>query len=416
MSIHDYARPGADISASPASRQTGRYRTGAPDEFSSPATATEAEGSSPSGYAATALRRCRRLRLTAGLVVPFATLFAAPAHAQTETPLTASFVSVPAEHRGDGTKFTLNLLFSEPVVATDERMRTHVIKVENGLLGDLKRTNGRADYWYLKVWPDSQLPVTISLASATTCGAQDVICTTDNRPLSQPASATINGPETLTETPLTASFETVYVEHEGNDRASVRVKLLFSEPVRGTHDRMYKRVIKVANGRLRELRRIDRRKDYWVLWVRPDSHLSLTISLKSAAACGARDVICTDDRRPLSAPASLTIMGPPELSVADAEVQEGPDAKLDFVVTMGRSRQHEVQVHYMTSAGTATEDEDYTRGYGKLIFAAGETSNTVSVAVLEDMYNEGAETLTLRLYQPFGAWLKDGEAVGTITN
>jgi len=49
-------------------------------------------------------------------------------------------------------------------------------------------------------------------------------------------------------------------------------------------------------------------------------------------------------------------------------------------------------------------------------FVLGETEKTVSVEVLDDAHHEGSETLTLRLGGPVGAWLKDGEATGTINN
>ena len=59
---------------------------------------------------------------------------------------------------------------------------------------------------------------------------------------------------------------------------------------------------------------------------------------------------------------------------------------------------------------------DYTASSGTLSFAPGETAKTVTVAVLDDSYDEGSETLTLVLSYPFGAYLADGEATGTIEN
>ena len=53
---------------------------------------------------------------------------------------------------------------------------------------------------------------------------------------------------------------------------------------------------------------------------------------------------------------------------------------------------------------------------GTLTIAAGETSRAVAVAVLDDAHDEGEETLTLRLSDPSGAHLADGEAAGTIEN
>ena len=107
---------------------------------------------------------------------------------------------------------------------------------------------------------------------------------------------------------------------------------------------------------------------------------------------------------------------PPELTVADASAEEGTDANLDFTVTLDREASGEVTVAYATADGTATAGSDYTATSGTLTFAAGDTSKTVSVPVLNDDLDEGSETLTLRLSSPSGASIADGEATGTITN
>ena len=107
---------------------------------------------------------------------------------------------------------------------------------------------------------------------------------------------------------------------------------------------------------------------------------------------------------------------PPELTVADASAEEGTDANLDFTVTLDRESTGEVTVNYATADGTATAGSDYTATSGTLTFAAGDTSKTVSVPVLNDDLDEGSETLTLTLTSPSGATLADAEATGTITN
>ena len=104
------------------------------------------------------------------------------------------------------------------------------------------------------------------------------------------------------------------------------------------------------------------------------------------------------------------------LSVDDASVSEGPGATLAFAVTLDRTRDREVTVKYATSDDTATQGDDYTGVSGTLRFAAGETTKTVSVAVLDDAHDEGSETLTLTLSSPRRAVIDDATAVGTIVN
>ena len=115
-----------------------------------------------------------------------------------------------------------------------------------------------------------------------------------------------------------------------------------------------------------------------------------------------------------SAPAA-----PPSLSVADATAAEpgtGQSITLDFVVTLNRAASGTVSVDYATSDGTATAGADYTAASGTLSFAAGETSKTVSVPVVNDAHDEGSETMTLTLSNATGAVIADGQATGTITN
>ena len=102
--------------------------------------------------------------------------------------------------------------------------------------------------------------------------------------------------------------------------------------------------------------------------------------------------------------------------MADASAREGPGATMDFAVTLSRAASGKVTVRYATRNGTAKKGKDYGKAKGKLTFAAGETAKTVSVAVLDDAHDEGAETFRLVLHDAKGATIAAGEAVGTIEN
>ena len=106
------------------------------------------------------------------------------------------------------------------------------------------------------------------------------------------------------------------------------------------------------------------------------------------------------------------------VSVRDAQVSEGPGATLEFAVTLDRAlgQDQDVTVKYATSDGTATAGEDYTHSAGTLVFSAGDTEKTVSVPVLDDVHDEGAETLILTLSNAMGAVITDASATGTISN
>ncbi len=114
--------------------------------------------------------------------------------------------------------------------------------------------------------------------------------------------------------------------------------------------------------------------------------------------------------------AAHRVRGPAALAVADAQTRERADATLDFAVTLNRAVSARVMVAYATADGTATADQDYTEANGTLTFAAGQTRKSVSVAVLDDAIDEGAETLTLTLSDASGALIVDDTATGTIVN
>ena len=109
----------------------------------------------------------------------------------------------------------------------------------------------------------------------------------------------------------------------------------------------------------------------------------------------------------------------PSVSVADASAREGTDANAAFTVSLSRAfttAGPRVTVDYATADGTATAGADYTATSGTLTFAAGETTKTVNVPILDDSHDEGSETFTLRLSNVRGGRLGDGVATGTIVN
>ena len=106
----------------------------------------------------------------------------------------------------------------------------------------------------------------------------------------------------------------------------------------------------------------------------------------------------------------------PAMRVEDAEAYEGAETGVRFRVTLDEASESPVTVRYRTADGTAKEREDYEAASGLLTFAAGETEQGVEVAVIDDTTQDSGETFTLHLSDPSGAWLADGEAVGTILN
>ena len=105
---------------------------------------------------------------------------------------------------------------------------------------------------------------------------------------------------------------------------------------------------------------------------------------------------------------------PPALSVADAAGEEDVGA-LEFAVKLSAPSGIEVSVSYATADGTATAGSDYMAATGTLLFAPGEVSQTIRVAVLDDALHEAdEEAFALSLSAPTGATLDAATATGTI--
>ena len=336
--------------------------------------------------------------------------------AEAQNALTASFEDLPEAHDGESA-FRFRVAFSEDIGISFRSLREDAFTVTGGRVTRGKRVDDRRDLFEMTVEPDGEGDVTVTLPAGRECTVSGAICTKgeNRRQLTNTPTATVAGPAVETgPAPLTASFEGVPAEHDGE--SAFKLRIAFSETIRMSGRRLRDEVVAVAGGRATKGRRVNKRKDLWTLTVEPDSLADVTVTLAAGAACDSPAAVCTKDGRALTNTISTTVRGPVALSVSDARAEEGTDETIDFAVTLSRAASGTVEVAYATADGTATAGEDYTRSGGTLSFAPGETEKTVSVPVLDDAIDEGEETFTLRLSGASGAVIADGEAIGTIEN
>lgn len=112
---------------------------------------------------------------------------------------------------------------------------------------------------------------------------------------------------------------------------------------------------------------------------------------------------------------NVTVTGSsmPDFTISDASATEG--SALVFTVTRGGTTSASQNVSYATSNGTATAGSDYTTKSGTLTFAIGQTSQTISVATIDDAASEASETVNVTLSGATGgATISDALGVGTI--
>ena len=331
-------------------------------------------------------------------------------------PLTASFSDLPEAHDGSAA-FTFELTFSEDVEGLSYRtLKFGGFDVTGGTVTRaLRHPPGTNLHWTIHVEPDGDGPVTVVLPATTDCADVGAVCAPDGRMLSNESRATVEGPPAV---PLTASFSELPAAHDGS--SAFTFELTFSEDVGGLSFRTLKfGGFDVTGGTVtRALRHPPGTNRHWTIHVAPDGNGPVTVVLPATTGCADDGAVCAPDGRMLSNESRATVLGPPGLSVADAEANEADtDAALAFAVTLDREAAGTVTVAYETSDGTAVAPGDYTAASGTLTFAAGEVAKTVSVPVHADHHDEGSERMKLTLSSATGgAYLKDPEATGTITN
>ncbi len=103
--------------------------------------------------------------------------------------------------------------------------------------------------------------------------------------------------------------------------------------------------------------------------------------------------------------AMLNITPPPIIQFSSAKYKAGEGGPAIITVTRTGDYSSEVMVNYITSAGSATPDVDYTNVSGTLEFESGETVKTFSVPIMHDNVVEADETVQLKLTNPVGAIL-----------
>ena len=213
--------------------------------------------------------------------------------------------------------------------------------------------------------------------------------------------------------PLVATFENVPDEHLED---AFTVDIIFSEPPVGPKRPEVRSALRVDGGRATRVRRVGGDAKHRRVTIEPWGWGDVRVTLPTMTNCTVPGTLCTAAGGLHESTVGTTIPGPATLSVADARVEEAPDATLAFAVTLTRERSKETRVDYATEDGTADAGADYTATSGTLTFAPGETARTILVPVLDDAHDEDEETVLLKLSNPNGARIGRGTATGTIEN
>jgi len=118
----------------------------------------------------------------------------------------------------------------------------------------------------------------------------------------------------------------------------------------------------------------------------------------------------------ISAPAASLAAPLPSLSINNVTITEGDAGTLTLTFTVTQSARGKSSVHFATAADTASNPADFLARSGTLRFAGGHKKNKVAVTIVGDTLDEANETFFVRLSNPVGATITDGQGVGTITD
>jgi hypothetical protein len=132
----------------------------------------------------------------------------------------------------------------------------------------------------------------------------------------------------------------------------------------------------------------------------------------------------------LSAATNATIFGgsavgtivddEPHISISNVSKLEGGRGQttlFTFTVTLSTAYDQPVTMAYRTANGTAQSGSDYVASTGKLTFAPGETTKTITIAVNGDSKKEGNETFFVNLFgNSSNSYFSVSQGIGTILN
>lgn len=106
----------------------------------------------------------------------------------------------------------------------------------------------------------------------------------------------------------------------------------------------------------------------------------------------------------------------PTLTIEAVPEQSEGTTPYNFIVKLSEASGRPVTVNYETIAGTAIAGEDFTGNSGTLTIAAGQTTGTIPITILNDAIREQNESFSVRLSNPTGATITTNTVTATIVD
>ncbi len=111
--------------------------------------------------------------------------------------LIANLQNIPSSHDGSS-QFTFFVVFNADVATSVADMRDHAFNVTNGDIKAAEQIGGSKAHWKITAEPDDDSDVTIVLEAHRYCSTVGAICTSNGDRLSTRLTATVSGPDLIT--------------------------------------------------------------------------------------------------------------------------------------------------------------------------------------------------------------------------
>ncbi len=147
-------------------------------------------------------------------------------------------------------------------------------------------------------------------------------------------------------------------------------------------------------------------------------HASFTATFPIGLAAGAMVTATATDPGGNTSEFSRAIAQSLGVAIDDVTQDEGNGlvTGFTFTVSLSQATNQPVSVDFATLDGSATAGSDYTAANGTLTFAAGETSQTITVLVTGDTTSEADESFFVALSNASQGFIADNLGVGIIAN
>ena len=325
--------------------------------------------------------------------------------------LSANFQNVPERHYGSS--FTFRLNFDEPLGQVSQKAVRNAFQITNGTISGVQKVDD--SNWDVTINPSSvEADLTISFIHQKRCGQSLALCTSNGHVVDSVLFATVFGAVVISIEDVSVSERTgsmtfnvvldkPYIEEISVDWAtSDRIAIAGSDYISGSG------TLTFAVG---------------------DTRKTITVVINNDNLLGEADEtfqVTLSNPRPADkvqlgqATATGTIINASTIlvSIEDASVDEeaGP---MTFNVVLDKPYIEEINVDWATSDRIAIAGSDYISGSGTLTFAVGDTRKTITVALVDDNFYEGAESFSVQLSNPRPGgkvWFTRRTATGTITD